>query len=59
MEKNVEKKQYKSKKEYSKKWASSNINVSLDRETVENLKNYLDGKQTIKSYIESLIKNSL
>lgn len=59
MEKNSKKKQYESKKEYSKKWAKSNINVSLDREVIESLKVHLCGNQTIKSYIESLIKDSL
>lgn len=54
----MEKKEYKSKKEYSKKWAKSNINVSLNREIIYELKNYLNGTQTIKSYIESLIKNN-
>lgn len=54
----MEKKEYKSKKEYSKKWAKYNINVSLNREIIDELKNSLNGTQTIKSYIESLIKNS-
>lgn len=58
MEKNEEKKQYESKKAYSKKWAKSNVNVSLDREVIEQLKKSLNGRQTIKSYIEALIKNN-
>lgn len=51
-------KKYESKALYSKKWAKQNVNVSLDRATIERLKIHLDGKQTIKSYIEDLIKNS-
>lgn len=59
MEKNEERKQYESKKTYSKKWAISNVNVSLDREVIEQLKVSLGGRQTIKSYIEALIKNNM
>lgn len=59
MEKNDEKKKYESKKNYSRKWAKSNINVSLDREVVKQLKESLCGSQSIKSYIEDLIKSNI
>lgn len=55
----MEKKIYESKKVYSKKWAKSNINVSLDRDVINELKERLNGSQSIKSYIENLIKKSI
>jgi len=57
MVKNV-KKVYESKKLYSKKYNLSNINVQLDRELIDNLRNKLNG-EPIKEYIENLIKTNL
>jgi hypothetical protein len=49
------------KKIYESKldWNKNNVNVSLDRELIDELKLSLGGRQTLKSYIESLIKNNL
>jgi hypothetical protein len=50
---------YKSTKEYNKKYNSENINVQLNRELINKVKDKLDGSNTLKSYIEELIKNDL
>ncbi len=49
------------KKIYESKldWNKNNVNVSLDRELIAKLKESLDGRQSIKSYIEALIKNNM
>lgn len=54
----MDKKSYPSKIKYTKKWNKSNINVSIDRELVENLKTQLNDK-SLKSVIEDMIKNYL
>lgn len=53
-----EKKYYQSKQDYGKKWNKSNINVSLNRKLVENLKTKIVD-QSLKSFIEGLIKKYL
>lgn len=55
----MEKKKYDSKKNYSQNWSKLNVNVSLDRELISRLKYILNDKQSLKSYIEDLIKNSI
>lgn len=52
------KKKYESSKIYSNKYNKININVQLDRKLIENLRNKLDNKQTIKEYIENLIRDN-
>lgn len=54
----MDKKSYPSKIKYTKKWNKSNINVSIDRDLVENLKTQLNNK-SLKSVIEDMIKNYL
>lgn len=48
------------KKIYESKldWNRNNVNVSLDRELILKLKESLGDKQSLKSYIENLIKIS-
>lgn len=52
------KKVYESTKVYNEKYNKQNLNVSLDRELLNRLKEHLDGKP-MKSYIENLIEKSL
>ena len=54
----IEKKTYESKKIYGKKYNESNINVQLDRELIMRLRDKIK-PLTIKSYLESFIKNNL
>lgn len=56
MKEKIKKSQYDSTKKYSKEYNKSNINVQLDRDLINNVKEKLNGKMTLKSYIESLIK---
>ena len=52
------KKIYESKQKYSKKYNKENINVQLNRELIETMKEKISGI-TMKDYIEKLIKESL
>jgi hypothetical protein len=52
----MKKSQYDSTKKYTKEYNKSNINVQLDRDLINSIKEKLNGKMTLKSYIESLIK---
>lgn len=52
------KKVYESKKFYYLKYNKENISVQLNRELIEELKLTLSD-QSVKSYIEDLIKNSI
>ena len=56
MKEKIKKSQYDSTKKYSKEYNKSNINVQLDRDLINNVKEELNGKMTLKSYIESLIE---
>lgn len=56
MKEKIKKSQYESTKKYSKEYNKSNINVQLDRDLINSIKEKLNGKMTLKSYIESLIK---
>jgi hypothetical protein len=56
MKEKIKKSQYDSTKKYTKEYNKSNINVQLDRDLINNVKEKLNGKMTLKSYIESLIK---
>ncbi len=42
--------------EYKLDWNKNNVNVSLDRDLISELKSIL-GKQSLKSYIEGLIRS--
>jgi hypothetical protein len=48
----------KSKRNYGDKYNKENVNVQLNRELINALKEKLNKNQTIKSHIEELIKNS-
>jgi hypothetical protein len=56
MEKN--KKVYDSKKIYGKKYNQSNINIQLDRNLVNRLRDKI-GPQTLKNFLESYINEIL
>jgi hypothetical protein len=49
----------KSKRNYGDKYNKGNVNVQLNRELIEKVKLRIKNKQSIKSYIESLIKENL
>jgi hypothetical protein len=49
------KKIYESKKNYAKLWNEKNINVTMDRELIEELKTKI-GEQTLKSFLEDIIR---
>jgi len=49
----------KSKRNYGDKYNKENVNVQLNRELVEKIKLRIKNKQSIKSYIESLINENL
>lgn len=49
----------KSKRNYGDKYNKDNINVQLNRELINELKEKLGKNKTTKSFIEELIKNSL
>jgi len=54
------KKVYKSTKEYSNNYNKININVQLNRELIENIKNLIKEKNiSLKEYIEKLLKDKL
>ena len=55
----IDKKVYESKRIYGDKYNKENVNVQLNRELIDDLKKKLTKNQTMKSYIEELIKNSL
>lgn len=52
------KKIYESVKIYSKKYNKLNINVQLNRKLIDSLKIKLNKKQSLKDYIENLIKEN-
>lgn len=49
---------YESKKKYAKLWNEKNINVTLDRELIDQLKLKI-GDQTLKSFFEDMIREYL
>jgi len=49
----------KSKRKYGKMYNKLNIGVQLNRELIQNLREKIGSGVTIKSYIESLIKQQL
>jgi hypothetical protein len=51
----MDKKNYPSKIKYTKKWNKENVNVSLNRDIINKLKDRLSEGQTLKSIIEELI----
>lgn len=51
----MDKKNYPSKIKYTKKWNKENVNVSLNRDIINKLKDRLSEGQTLKSTIEELI----
>ena len=54
------KKIYESTKIFRDKYNKKNVTVQLDRELLNELKIYLDGKDTsIKSFLENLIEKSI
>lgn len=53
------KKIYESKKIYSEKYNKSHKSIRINKELYERLKEYIDGKETIKDFIESLIEKSI
>jgi hypothetical protein len=52
------KKDYQSTKEYSKKYNKENINIQINRNLISKLRKQI-GSETIKSYIENLIKEKI
>ena len=52
------KKDYQSTKEYSKKYNKDNINIQINRNLISKLRKQI-GSETIKSYIENLIKEKI
>lgn len=54
----MEKKIYESKRTYSKKYNKENISIQLNRSLVQKLKENI-GDQSLKSYIENLIKSQI
>ncbi len=49
----------KSKRNYGDKYNKENVNVQLNRELIASLKEKLNKETTIKSFIETLIKNNI
>jgi hypothetical protein len=49
----------KSKRKYGDRYNKENVNVQLNRELINKLKEKLNKGKSIKSYIEDLIKNRL
>ena len=56
---NVEENIKRSKRNYGDKYNQKNVNVQLNRDLINQLKQKLNKDKSIKSYIEELIKNSL
>jgi hypothetical protein len=52
------KKDYQSTKEYSKKYNKENINIQINRSLIFKLRKQI-GVETVKSYIENLIKEKI
>jgi hypothetical protein len=59
MKEKVKKSQYESTKDYTKNYNKLNINVQLDRELINILKDKLNGSVSLKYYLEELIKNNI
>jgi len=59
MKEKLKKSQYESSKNYSNNYNKLNINVQLDRELINTLKDKLNGSVSLKYYLEELIKNNL
>jgi hypothetical protein len=57
MDKNEKIKQ--SKRKYGNVYNKLNINVQLDRELINMLKDKLNGSVSLKNYLEELIKNNI
>jgi hypothetical protein len=49
----------KSKRNYGDKYNKENVNVQLNRDLINKLKEKLDKQTSIKSFIENLIKNNI
>jgi hypothetical protein len=58
MKEKIKKSQYDSTKEYTKNYNKLNINVQLNRELIDKLKNRLNGS-SLKNYLEELIKKDI
>jgi hypothetical protein len=56
MKEKIKKSQYESTKKYTIEYNKSNINVQLDRNLINTIKEKLDNKISVKSYIENLIR---
>jgi hypothetical protein len=56
---NVEENIKKSKRNYGDKYNKENVNVQLNRDLINKLKEKLDKQTSIKSFIENLIKNNI
>jgi hypothetical protein len=54
----IEKKVYESKKIYGKNYNKKNINIQLDRELVNSLREKIS-PVTLKEYLESFIRKSI
>lgn len=49
----------KSKRNYGDRYNKENVNVQLNRDLINQLKERLNKETTIKSFIENLIKNNI
>jgi hypothetical protein len=56
---NVEENIKKSKRNYGDKYNKENVNVQLNRNLINKLKDKLNKETSIKSFIENLIKNNI
>jgi hypothetical protein len=56
---NVEENIKKSKRNYGDKYNKENVNVQLNRDLINKLKDKLNKETSIKSFIENLIKNNI
>lgn len=55
---NVEENIKRSKRNYGDKYNKNNVNVQLNRDLINQLKEKLNKEISVKSFIENLIKNS-
>ena len=56
MKEKIKKSEYESTKKYTKEYNKKNINIQLDRELINKIKEKLNGS-SLKSYLEKLIRN--
>jgi len=49
----------KSKRNYGDKYNKENVNVQLNRDLINQLKEKLNKETSVKSFIENLIKNNI